>query len=56
MEKIQVTVDIGSSGIAAGAGKVNTRLKEIVAQDNLPVNLKQTSGIGMCYKEPLRRN
>ncbi|PLX15693.1 MAG: NADH-quinone oxidoreductase subunit NuoF [Salinivirgaceae bacterium] len=53
MEKLKVTVDIGSSGIAAGAGKVNTKLKEIIEQDNLPVDLKQTSGIGMCYKEPL---
>ncbi len=53
MENLQVTVDIGSSGIAAGAGKVHKRLQELVNQDKLPINIKQTSGIGMCYKEPL---
>jgi NADH-quinone oxidoreductase subunit F len=53
MEHIQLTVDIGSSGIASGAGKVYDHLRTIVEKDNLAVNLKQTSGIGMCYKEPL---
>lgn len=53
MENIQVTVDIGSSGIAAGAGKVFAHLKDIIEKDHLPVHLRQTSGIGMCYKEPL---
>lgn len=51
--KKQIIVGLGSCGIAAGAGKVYEKVKSIIEVDNLDVELKQTSCIGMCYKEPL---
>ncbi len=51
--KKQIIVGLGSCGIAAGAGKVYDKLQEIIEVENLDVELKQTSCIGMCYKEPL---
>ena len=51
--KKQIIVGLGSCGIAAGAGKVYDKLKDIIEVENLDVELKQTSCVGMCYKEPL---
>ncbi len=53
MEKIQVIVGLGSCGLAAGAGKVYDELLRIRETDNLDFELKKTSCIGMCFKEPL---
>ena len=44
---------MGSCGIAAGAGKVYNKIKEIQLAENLDFELKKTSCIGMCYREPL---
>lgn len=53
MFKTQVIVGLGSCGIAAGAGKVYDEIERIREADNLDFELKKTSCIGMCYKEPL---
>ncbi|HPD66063.1 MAG TPA: NADH-quinone oxidoreductase subunit NuoF [Bacteroidia bacterium] len=53
MSKTQVIVGLGSCGIAAGAGKVYNKLEALKKADNLDFELKKTSCIGMCYKEPL---
>jgi len=53
MEKTKVIVGLGSCGIAAGAGKVYERIKSLKEAENLDFELKKTSCIGMCYREPL---
>ncbi len=53
MEKTQVIVGLGSCGLAAGAGKVYDEIARIKEADNLDFELKKTSCIGMCFKEPL---
>ncbi len=49
----QVIVGLGSCGIAAGANKVYDKIKALKEVDNLDFELKKTSCIGMCYREPL---
>jgi NADH-quinone oxidoreductase subunit F len=53
MKKIKVIVGLGSCGLAAGAGKVYDKLLEIKDSKKNGFELKKTSCIGMCYKEPL---
>ncbi len=53
MEKTQVIVGLGSCGIAAGAAKVYDKIEALKATDNLDFDLKKTSCVGMCYREPL---
>jgi len=53
MNDIKVIVGLGSCGIAAGANKVYDKLKDIQETENLTFDLKKTSCIGMCYREPL---
>ncbi|MEI6122696.1 MAG: NADH-quinone oxidoreductase subunit NuoF [Bacteroidota bacterium] len=53
MEKIKVIVGLGSCGLAAGAGKVYDTIKQIKAEKGLDFDLKKTSCIGMCFREPL---
>ena len=53
MEKTKVIVGLGSCGLAAGAGKVYDEIKRIKTADNLDFELKKTSCIGMCFREPL---
>ncbi len=53
MEKTQVVVGLGSCGIAAGAGNVYDEILRIKETDNLDFELKKTSCIGMCFREPL---
>ncbi len=53
MSKTQVIVGLGSCGIAAGAGKVYDELVRIKEADNMDYELKKTSCIGMCFREPL---
>lgn len=53
MDKTQVIVGLGSCGIAAGAIKVFEKIGAIRDAENLKFELKRTSCIGMCYKEPL---
>ncbi len=48
-----VIVGLGSCGLAAGAGKTYEEFKRIRSADKLDFNIKQTSCIGMCYREPL---
>ncbi len=48
-----VTVGLGSCGIAAGAGKTYEKIKALKEAENLDFNLKKTSCVGMCYREPL---
>ncbi len=51
--KTKVIVGLGSCGIAAGAGKVYDKIEAIKKTENLTFELKKTSCIGMCYREPL---
>lgn len=53
MEKTKVIVGLGSCGIAAGANKTYRKIKELQEAENLDFELKKTSCIGMCYREPL---
>jgi len=48
-----VTVGLGSCGIAAGANKTYEKIKALKDADKLDFNLKKTSCVGMCYREPL---
>ena len=49
----KVIVGLGSCGIAAGAGKVYDKIAAIKKAEGLDFELKKTSCIGMCYREPL---
>jgi NADH-quinone oxidoreductase subunit F len=53
MSNIQVIVGLGSCGIAAGANKTYKKIEELQVAENLQFDLKQTSCVGMCYREPL---
>jgi len=49
----KVIVGLGSCGVAAGANKTFDKIKDIKTIDKLDFELKKTSCIGMCYREPL---
>ena len=51
--KTQVIVGLGSCGLAAGAGKVYEEINRIKEADGLDFELRKTSCIGMCFREPL---
>jgi NADH-quinone oxidoreductase subunit F len=51
--KTKVIVGLGSCGIAAGAGKVYDKIAAIKKAEKLKFELKKTSCVGMCYREPL---
>ncbi len=53
MENTKVIVGLGSCGLAAGAGKVYEKIKQLKENQNLQFELKKTSCIGMCFREPL---
>ncbi|HRZ49705.1 MAG TPA: NADH-ubiquinone oxidoreductase-F iron-sulfur binding region domain-containing protein [Bacteroidales bacterium] len=53
MGKTQVIVGLGSCGIAAGAGKVYDKIRAIREVEKLDFELKKTSCVGMCFREPL---
>lgn len=53
MKKTTVIVGLGSCGIAAGAGKTYTEFQRIKDADKLDFELKKTSCVGMCFREPL---
>ncbi len=53
MSRTTVTVGLGSCGIAAGAGKTYDKIKSLQEAGKLDFDLKKTSCIGMCYREPL---
>ena len=53
MSKTQVIVGLGSCGIAAGANKTYQKIKSHGEADKVDFDLKKTSCIGMCYREPL---
>ena len=53
MEKTKVIVGLGSCGIAAGAFKTYQKIESILNADKLDFELKKTSCIGMCFREPL---
>jgi NADH-quinone oxidoreductase subunit F len=50
---ITVIVGLGSCGIAAGAAKTYKEFERIKETDLLGFQLKKTSCVGMCYREPL---
>ena len=49
----QVIVGLGSCGVAAGANKTYEKIKALNEAENLGIELKKTSCVGMCYREPL---
>ncbi len=53
MESTKVIVGLGSCGIAAGAAKVFEKIQALKEAEELDIELKKTSCIGMCYREPL---
>ncbi len=53
MGKTKVIVGLGSCGVAAGANKTYEKIRQLMEVDNLDIELKKTSCIGMCFREPL---
>ena len=53
MGQTKVIVGLGSCGIAAGANKTYKEFQRIIDTDKLDIQLKKTSCVGMCYREPL---
>jgi len=53
MTETKVIVGLGSCGIAAGANKTYEKIIALKKADNLDIEVKKTSCIGMCYREPL---
>lgn len=53
MKNKQVIVGLGSCGLAAGAQKIYDELFKLKEEKALDFQLKKTSCIGMCYREPL---
>jgi len=53
IDKYLVRVGMASCGIAAGARKVNDSLNVMLQNKGLPLVLKSTGCMGMCYNEPL---
>ncbi len=54
MKNFKISVDLGSSGIAAGANKVYEKIESFKNKNkNFDFELRKVSGIGMCYREPL---
>ena len=53
MKKATVIVGLGSCGLAAGAGKTFDEFHRIKKADRLDFEIKKTSCIGMCFREPL---
>ncbi|MEI6764852.1 MAG: NADH-quinone oxidoreductase subunit NuoF [Bacteroidota bacterium] len=53
MANTKVIVGLGSCGIAAGANKTYLKIEALKHTDNLNFELKKTSCIGMCFREPL---
>ena len=51
--RTSVTVGLGSCGIAAGANKTYEKIKALREAENLDFDLRKTSCVGMCYREPL---
>lgn len=49
----KVIVGLGSCGIAAGAKKVYDKIAALKEAEKLTFDLKKTSCVGMCYREPL---
>jgi NADH-quinone oxidoreductase subunit F len=53
MEKTKVIVGLGSCGIAAGANKTYQKIMQLRDVEHADFELKKTSCIGMCFREPL---
>lgn len=53
MTHTKVIVGLGSCGIAAGAGKTYDKINILKKTENIDFELKKTSCIGMCFREPL---
>jgi NADH-quinone oxidoreductase subunit F len=52
-KKYTIRVGTASCGTAAGARKINDLLAAKIVNRKLPVELKQTGCMGMCYNEPI---
>lgn len=50
---MRILVGEGSCGVAAGAGKVFTKLKDRITDEGLDVSVNVTGCVGMCYLEPI---
>ena len=53
MNNITVKVGLASCGSAAGAREVYNALEQYLKDNPLPVTLKKTACIGMCFEEPI---
>lgn len=53
MGTTKVIVGLGSCGIAAGANKTYEKILSLKKVDQLDFELKKTSCVGMCFREPL---
>ncbi|MBN2175679.1 MAG: NADH-quinone oxidoreductase subunit NuoF [Bacteroidales bacterium] len=53
MTQAKIIVGLGSCGVAAGAKKVYDKIAALQKAEKLDFELKKTSCVGMCYREPL---
>jgi NADH-quinone oxidoreductase subunit F len=49
----EVTIGLGSCGIAAGAADIKKLFEAAIGEYNLPIQLTITGCCGMCHKEPI---
>lgn len=52
-EAMEVRIDLDSSSIAQGAERVYEALKELIAREKLPINLKTVSCFGLSSHSPM---
>jgi len=53
MNKLKITVGLGSCGIAAGAAKVYNKIKLYQQSGVYDIELNKTGCVGMCFREPI---
>jgi NADP-reducing hydrogenase subunit HndB len=52
-KKFTISIGMSACGLAAGAEDVYRTLVEEVKRRNLPVEVKKSGCMGMCYAEPI---
>lgn len=48
-----IKVGMNTCGIASGAAEIYEALRRVIEEKNIPLKLKETGCLGMCYAEPI---